>query len=238
MRPQKYKADPGSALDITTLTWILDLASNSLDFSFDQVPLPHAIFVLNTYNPPSPTENYDEIEALTYKFFFSNPGMPLNEGPLAKYYDLWQRRSKVISHSSDLLKCYFSGIKVVALPHKEKVTLLDSQIRALDQAIMGICDVPRPQERPNAEEFQTMFNEALNHFLKRPSLTLTRMPLEIIRYPVFAELPYHISTLARLTSGRMINGVLIQSQIFSTIAPLVASCIHTRCIRYRQPGTF
>lgn len=217
----------------------MDLASKALDFSFEQILLPHAVIVLN--NSPNDTQEWDDVEHMTFEFF-SRLNVHWKEASLAKYLSHCKKHSRLVSNVGELLKYYYSSIRVIKIPNKERLMLVQKQASVLDREIQTACNVVYEYELPireqkTTEEFHNLVKDAFNHFTSRVDRPFTRVPFQFRTEPISPDFKHHIVSLAKSVSGRYASGVYLSDfQIFLAIAPVVASCISIYCVRYGRPG--
>lgn len=226
---------------MTTLTWLVELATKSLDSSSNQELLPRAIIVLNTCDSPPSTGKWEDIEASTADFF-ARLDASLTEAPLVDHIARLTSQSQHISTTVDLLKYYYSDILVIKIPRKEQVMSLYKQTRTLERQISMASHAAqehhiRMQEQLNAKEVHALVQEALDHFVSRPGIPFIRTPLSYLREPISPDLTYHIATLAKSVAGRLVGGTLVSGfEVLSVITSFVASCIYTHCVLHDRPG--
>lgn len=119
--------------------------------------------------------------------------------------------------------------------------LFQAQASVLHSEIQRACAAAYEYESSikevkNAAELHTLVKDAFKHFTTRLG-PFTRVPLRFRVDPVTPDFKHHIVALARVVSGRYASGVYLSDfRIFLAIAPVVASCIFTHCIRYDRPG--
>lgn len=93
------------------------------------------------------------------------------------------------------------------------------------------------KEVKDAAQLHSLVKEAFNHFTTRPGQPFTRVPLNFSVDPITQYFKHHILTLASTVSDRYASGIrLTDFEIFLAIAPVIASCIFTHCVRYGRPG--
>lgn len=151
----------------------------------------------------------------------------------------WTSLGKKITNLKELLMCYYSGIKIVCIPHaRESPAVIDRQYKDLYKVI-GEGSKKAYDLRIKAgllmtsEELDIYLRHAFHHFSKSPSKPFNFLAAAFRHNPVPSTFKDHIAKAATHLMDQLpeISG----TDIFKLLAPLVASCILLDASRNRYP---
>ncbi|GAB1318162.1 FabD/lysophospholipase-like protein [Madurella fahalii] len=161
------------------VTW----AVNAIEASANQPLLPHAIIVLNKHEDftmlgGSPAETSDILQDISHV-------IDLNE-TFSKWADYWRTRGKPISTLSDLIHCYYSSIKILRVPGRDRPQLVHDRVKQLQMSISESC-IAAQTSRSRAgmlldiQDLQTYMQEAFTTFSAKidSSFDFTRVSLRM-----------------------------------------------------------
>jgi hypothetical protein len=105
--------------EATALSHLLEWASTSIEGSVNQPALPHAIIVLNAADHNLPDWAWD-VEQSTKKLLSALDPTIRTNAALSRYISYLNKNGRVINCTQDLVRCYYSSIRVVRIPAKGK----------------------------------------------------------------------------------------------------------------------
>lgn len=153
--------------------------------------------------------------------------------------DKWTSLGKRITNLKELLMCYYSGIKIVCIPHaRESPTVIDRQYKDLYRVI-GEGSKKAYDLRIKAgllmtsEELDIYLRHAFHHFSKSPSKPFNFLAAAFRHNPVPSTFKDHITKAAIHLMDQLPQES--GTKIFKLLAPLVASCILLDASRNRYP---
>lgn len=217
---------------------LLEWAYTSIASATNQSVLPHIIIVLNKSNALLKEDDFD-VETATKKLLTdADQALEMNSD-IAWHARYWRRKGRSIRCAKDLLKCYYSTIKVVRIPEKGRYMLMDRQIKNLQSQIALCCRGSHEGKLEarrdlNADELGECLQSGLDHFtnfLDRPfdflafSWGLNPIP------PGFGGNILRLA-IAIMYHRRHFSG----EDIFMLLGHMVASCIMLDCVRHRIKG--
>lgn len=207
---------------------------------------PHAIIALNKSDHSTPEHSWDEVTATASLLKSANAQIDKNS-TFIKYVDMWKASNTRIRDMDDLLRRYYSTVKVVRLPDKCRLQRMHQQRQALYEVIQKCCDDTMDVEKdrnmlPDVEEFGLYLSLAFDHFsesldvpfdyveasLKHqpPPLTFIDSMLVFIRMIAQEAKPAHDS-----------NPQLQATEVlFDLLTPFVASCLMLDSSRKQHIG--
>lgn len=153
----------------------------------------------------------------------------------------WGDRGKNINTLEQLLLCYYSGVKIICIPHAlAPPSLINRQYRKLYMEIEVASEDSRRIRAGagllmNSEELDVYTTYAFEHFSKNPSKPFNFLATAFIHNPVPATFKDHISKIANHLSLRSQKPTDSGEDIFRTLAPLTASYILLDVSRNRYP---
>src|ERR1700760_1989482 len=139
-----------------------------MEKSTNQARLPHAIIALNATESEIDEKEWN-CDYATQNLMFAIKEI-IDRDPRCKLLaNKWRAHGKAILNTQDLLRCYYSSIKVVRIPRKERDMLVDRQVNKLYNEIITCCDQSyrskqETHELLNIDEFQQYLDSALDHF--------------------------------------------------------------------------
>ncbi|KAI9778775.1 MAG: hypothetical protein M1839_007865 [Geoglossum umbratile] len=221
------------------LKLLLDWAAASLEKSLNQPVLPHAIVVLNSTDIQVHTDEWEVDEATCN--LMSKVRKAIHRVPVFRQYaHMWRKRGKEINTMEDLIKCYYSSIKVVRIPAKGRYMLTDGQIGKLREQIMLSCDEAfstkeRARMLSDVDELNEYLQAGFSHFSERLDVPFNFVDIAVRNNPVPQDLGDHVSNLAAAMQRK--DDYHDATLIFQTLSPFVASCLLLEIVRGRRPGS-
>ncbi|KAI5782162.1 acyl transferase/acyl hydrolase/lysophospholipase [Pyronema domesticum] len=208
--------------------------------SVNQPLLPYAIIIINALEDKvQPSGNWwwdeDPTESQLNKHINSFKDDPILEG-LAKQ---WRDRGKTIDTLTDLINCYYCGIKIVCVPHMNSApSRIDAQYKRLQLLINEAATATYTMRQNaellmNSEELDIYFSYAFNHFSQNPGKPFDFLNAAFQHSPIEATFKYHIIKAAtRLLETKQFEP---DGHLFNNLAPLIASCILLDVCRKSYP---
>ncbi|KAF8538719.1 acyl transferase/acyl hydrolase/lysophospholipase [Trichophaea hybrida] len=215
----------GKAIMSQMLKW----AETVLQKSVNQPMLPYAIIVVNALeaesNEPWWNDNITEVQLDKYaKCIESDPILM----ELVKY---WRKRNKPIATLRELILCYYSGIKMICIPHMKTSSaapLLITQYKKLRGEIQKAMIQTRKMRHEaellmDSEELNIYLGDAFDHFSSDASRPFNFLSAAFARNPVRTAFGARVADVAtRLMHTRTFEA---GRKVFKELAPLIASTI-------------
>lgn len=164
----------------------------------------------------------------------------ISGGQLTKIAACWRERGKKIHSLLDLIRCYYSGFKIICIPAaryppsliKQQYEKLYNEINTASSAAWGRRE--SSGFLMSAEELEYYLESAFDHFSKHPTTPFNFLTAACLYNPVAPTLKTHIVRLALyfMSCYPDDNGM----QLFERVAPLVASSIFLDSHRQRYPA--
>lgn len=161
------------------------------------------------------------------------------KGQLPKLAKYWRDRGKQINTLEDLLLCYYSGFKIVCIPHARiPPFLISQQYQKLYQAIKEASDNAEKKRKSvdllmTSDELDRYFEIALAHFSEKPDEPFNFLSSALTYNPINPTFKDHVRNL--LVYRTVNSPSLSEATILQQTAPLVASCIFLDIFRQRYP---
>lgn len=146
----------------------------------------------------------------------------------------------IIETHEDLLKCYYSGFKIVCIPCAEQPpSLIRAQYTKLHQeiALASATSAGRRKEAGlllSSEEMECYLQNAFEHFSKDANEPFNFLNTALRNNPIAATFADHITKVATVFS-RTKPQPEYGTKVFEHLAPLVASAIFLGATRNRLP---
>lgn len=163
--------------------------------------------------------------------------------PIKKYMDKWSKKGRVIGSCEELIKCYYSNVRVVRMPSKGRNTLVKDQVDKLHLELQQACQASfkakwEARQYCTTDELNRYLQAAFDHFITKPNEPFNFIDIALKADPIPQGFSDHILILAynacrKTNIGHAIDG----PEIFRKLSIMVASYIMLDCIRYRRPGT-
>lgn len=202
---------------------------------------PHVIIAINKCEPATPEDQWSIRNATAHLLSATNSQIRKNV-TFAKYASIWESRALEIEDMRDLLKCYYSSVSVVRIPHKSRYNLLNEQRDKLYELIVDCC-LRSYQAKlakrmlADVDEFGLYLSLAFDHFAE--SLDV---PFDFIRASLKSHPPpetFHANLYSFILQVRNWKGFVGQVQtLFDLVKPMVASCIMLDSSRNQRMGQY
>ena len=217
---------------------LLDWAYTSIESATNQNVLPHVIIVLNKSHALLKDEEFD-VETST-KRLLSDADQSLEvNSDINSHVRYWRFQGRTVRSAKDLLKCYYSSIKVIRIPDKGRYMLMDRQIKNLHNQIASCCrgsHEGKLQARRdlNADELGECLQSGLDHFTQYLDRPFDFLEFSWGLNPIAPGFGGNILRLAIAIKNRRPtwNG----EDIFKHLGHIVASCIMLDYVRHRIKG--
>lgn len=220
------------------LKLLLDWAAASVEKSLNQPVLPHAIVVLNATDLQVHPDEWD-VDKATHNLMSSLQNAIKRVPVFRRYTEIWREKGKEINNMEDLIKCFYSSIRVVRIPAKGRYMLIDGQIEKLHEQIVLSCDEAfytkeRARMLSHVDELNEYLQAGFKHFSKRLDVPFNFVEIAVRNNPVPQNFGDHVSNLAAKMQRR--EDYNDAPYIFEILSPFVASCLLLEIVRGRRPG--
>lgn len=214
---------------------LLDWADANYTKSTNLPSKPHAIIALNKSEHTTTEEQW--------KTRFATANLLSTDiranNTFKKYATKWRNAQVQIRDTSDLLRCYYSSVTVVRLPQKSRAQLMHEQCGVLYKAIFKCCEesMETKKERrmlPDADEFGLYISLAFDHFSESLELPFDYVEASLKHQPPPVSLADNIINFARMIANQ--DPQLQIAQLFTKLAPMVASCLMLDSARKQRMG--
>lgn len=207
--------------------------------SVNQPVLPYAVIVVNALEVSDITSSWWDIDATTGDQLKKRADCIRNDPFMMKCVEKWRNLGKTINNLEELLMCYYSGIKIVCIPHaKESPAVIEQQYkvlyRVMEEGSQKAYDLRiKAGLLMTSEELDIYLRHAFHHFSKNPSKPFNFLAAAFHHNPVSSTFKDHIAKAAVhiMTQSPQMSG----TDMFKLLAPLVASCILLDAFRSRYP---
>ncbi|KAF8243740.1 hypothetical protein K440DRAFT_663912 [Wilcoxina mikolae CBS 423.85] len=213
----------------TIISQMLQWAETVLQKSVNQPMLPYAIIVINALDAESTEpwwkDNITDVQLDKYAKCIETDPILME---LVKY---WGKRNKPIATLRELILCYYSGIKMICIPHMKSTSaapLLIKQYKKLHGEIQNAMIQTRKMRIEaellmDSEELNIYLGDAFDHFSSEPSRPFNFLSAAFARNPVRTAFGARVVDVAtRLMRTRMFEA---GRKVFKELAPLIASTI-------------
>ena len=160
---------------------------------------------------------------------------------VARLVRSWQGQDNVrnINSAEDLLNCYYSSFKVIRIPDKGRYSLMNKQIKRLQERIMFCCHGShegklQARRDLNADELGECLQSGLDHFSSTLTIPFDFLAFSWSRNPIPPGFEGSILRLAfRIKKQRT---SFAGNDVFKHLGHMVASCIMLDFVRHRVKG--
>jgi hypothetical protein len=165
----------------------------------------------------------------------------VNSDPeLRKFAELWRSMGTDVQTLEDLVRCYYSGIKIVCIPDMEShdATYVIERYQKLRQEIHDAAKTTKEARKKahllmNSDELGVYFGYAFDHFSTHALGPFNFLAAAFHRQPVNATFKTHIIKAAScLLETRSFDTA---AELFKTLSPLIASSILLEVCRKGYP---
>lgn len=219
---------------------MLQWASTSIESSINQPVLPHVIIVLNATSTRIDDAEWD-VQTATDRLLDYNANAFRVE-PLKQYTDKWTKQGRVIKNTRDLIKCYYTDVRVVRVPTIGRFMLIKEQVDKLYLQLAEACSKSfnaklQAWQSYTAAEFSLYVQAGIDHFTSRPKEPFNFVDVALKLNPLPQSFSGHLFALAVEATFRDPHGYMKdESKTIFKLTSLVASYILLDCIRYRRRG--
>ncbi|KAH8151876.1 uncharacterized protein LAJ45_03869 [Morchella importuna] len=207
--------------------------------SVNQPVLPYAVIVVNALEVSDIASPWWDIDGTTGDQLRKRAECIKDDPFMVKCVEKWRSLGKTINNLEELLMCYYSGIKIVCIPHaKESPAVIEQQYKVLykvmEEGSQKAYDLRiKAGLLMTSEELDVYLRHAFHHFSKNPSKPFNFLAAAFHHNPVSSTFKDHIAKAAVhvMTQSPQMSG----TDMFKLLAPLVASCILLDAFRSRYP---
>lgn len=152
---------------------------------------------------------------------------------------MWKSANVQIRDVSDLIKCYYSTVKVVRLPDGSRLQRMDDQRKVLYRVIRDCCEdtMDVKMERrmlPDVDEFGLYLSLAFDHFSESLDVPFDYVKASLKHRPPPVTLAQNLQDFIVLIAEQMYK--LDVTRLFQLLTPFVASCLMLDSSRKQRIG--
>lgn len=168
--------------------------------------------------------------------------MAIWSDPIKYYLDKWVKKGRPINSCEELIRCYYSNVRVVRVPIKGHNTLIKTQIDKLYLELQQACQASfkaklEARQYCTTDELNRYLEAAFDHFSTKPNEPFDFIGVALKADPIPQGFCDHISMLAFATSIKgAFNNTVKGADTFRKLSCVVASYIMLDCIRYKRQG--
>jgi hypothetical protein len=206
--------------------------------STNQPVLPHAIIALNATDPRVDPTEWD-VDVATESLMTRVDGAVGRDPQYREYCDFWNRNGRPVRKMRDLLRCYYSSIRVVCIPRQGRYMLVEQQVQKLHGEITSACQQSYDAKRQsrmlaNADELNQYLQAGFDHFSQNLDSPFNFIEVAFKNSPIPRDFGGNILKLA--VAMKELQEVPDGPQILQDLSLMVASCIVLDCTRHGLKG--
>lgn len=212
-----------------------------MESSINQPVLPQVIIVLNASDTNMEDDEWDVTNAT--ERLMEHVKMAIWREPIKYILDNWIKKGRQIDSCEELIRCYYSNVRVVRVPSKGHNMLIKDQIDKLYLELQQACQASfkaklEARQYCTTDELNRYLEAAFDHFSKKPNEPFDFIAVALKADPIPQGFSDHISMLAYAASRKgVFNHALKGVDTFRKLSRVVASCIMLDCIRYKRQGS-
>ena len=200
---------------------------------------PHVIIAINKCEPATPPEQWN-IHSATAQLLSATNSQIRKNPTFAKYVRIWEDKDFEIDDMRDLLRCYYSSVSVVRIPHKSRYNQLSEQRIKLYDLIVDCCERSTQAKiskrmLPDVDQFGEYLSLAFDHFAESLDEPFDFVRASLKTYPPPETFYSNLWNFIKQVNIWINNRGDIQA-IFELIKPMVASCIMLDSARSERIG--
>jgi hypothetical protein len=220
---------------------LVDWAAAALEKSSNQPVLPHAIIVLNASENSTEPHLWDP-EIATNTLLQSLSGTVFKNDKFKKYAAFWRERQRQVDTVEELLKSYYSSVKVVRIPTHGRPNLISEQVSKLYRCIQSACTTARLRKGSlrmllDADELQPYLQFAFDHFACDLDTPFDFVQASFVNSPIPSDFGGNILKLA-INMMDVWENVASGPILFTELSYMVASCIMLDSARHGIKGNY
>lgn len=211
-----------------------------MESSVNQPALPQVLIVLNASDPGMEEGEWD-VQTATERLM-EHHKLAIWSDPIKKYMDKWSKKGREIGSCEELIKCYYSNVRVIRIPSKGRNTLVKGQVDKLHLELQQACQASfkakwEARQYCTIDELNRYLQAAFDHFITKPNEPFNFIDVALKADPIPQGFSDHIMMLAYAACGKPPFGHAIHvPEIFRKLSIVVASCIMLDCTKYKRPG--
>lgn len=214
-------------------------AQAALEKSSNQPVLPHAIIVFNASESNLPAD-YWNVNHATADLMESLSRTVFQNQTFSKYADFWRGRDRRVETVEQLLRSYYSDIRVVWIPTGTDPKLIQGQVHKLSTEIQEACKTARDKKADlrmllDADELQPYLQVAFDHFAQNLNDPFDFVQASFTNSPIPNTFGGNILKLAIQVMDKY-QGLINGPSIFKELSYVVASCIMLDVARHKYRG--
>ena len=218
---------------------LIEWAAAALEKSSNQPVLPHAIIVLNASEYDIDPELWSTRNA-TVQMLESMSKTVNNRATFKKYAQFWRDRQRPIETIEQLIRSYYSSVRVVRIPTGGRPNLIQEQVQKLQAGISSACAFARKRKSAlrmlmNADELQPYLQFAFDHFACDLETPFDFVQASFTNSPIPLDFGGNILKLALSLMEAWPNEIDGEI-IFKELSYMVASCIMLDSARSKIRG--
>jgi hypothetical protein len=207
--------------------------------SSNQPVLPHAVIALNASELTIAPEQWEVLHATTWLMNAVKESISKNV-KFRKHAQMWRDRGKRIDTVEDLLRSYYSSVRVVRIPSVGRPTLMKNQMEKLYGEIVASLEVSKHSKRSlrmllDVDELQPYLQFAFDHFARNLDRAFDFVQASFVSNPIPPDFAGNILKLA-VNVMEIWENKLDGAGIFRELSLVVASCIMLDCSRKKNLG--
>lgn len=214
-------------------------AAAALGKSSNQPVLPYAIIVLNASENDIDPKLWD-VASATSELLMSLSRTVFKSPVFKKLAQFWRERNRSIESVQQLLLSYYSSIKIVRVPTRGRLNLINDRIKKLYTHIQEACVSGRRRKSElrmllDADELQHYLHFAFDHFACNLDTPFDFVQASFVNSPIPPTFGGNILKLAiNLVEvwGNEVDG----RTLFVELSYMVASCIMLDSARHKIRG--
>jgi len=157
-----------------------------------------------------------------------------------EYCDFWNNNGRPVSSTRELLRCYYSSVRVVCIPRQGRYMLVEEQIQRLHGEIASACQQSYDAKRrsrmlASADELNQYIQAAFDHFSQNLDVPFNFVEVAFRNSPIPRDFGGNILKLA--VAMRDSQDIPDGPKIFHDLSVMVASCIVLDCTRHGLKGS-
>ncbi|KAA8902468.1 hypothetical protein FN846DRAFT_955469 [Sphaerosporella brunnea] len=219
---------------------LIQWADTVLEKSVNQPMLPYAIVIVNALDPKDGTQEWWQ-DTLTGTQLQKNKDCIRGDQNLIKLVEQWEKRNKKINTLEELVRCYYTDIKIMCIPninakHSSPSFLLEQYSR-LHEEIRQAADKTSERRKKaelllNSDDLNAYFGYAFDHFSRNGEQPFDFLAAALAHNPVRRTLTTHV---VKAAVSLMVGTFRSSFELFKGLAPLIASSILLDVCRKNLP---
>lgn len=214
-------------------------AAAAFETSSNQPVLPHAIIVLNASENGTDPDLWDVDNSTAALMQSVHQALQQNH-TLREFAEFWRKRERSIESIESLMLSYYSNVRVVRVPGRDRPNLIFTQLQRLYKEIATACEQARASKHKvrmllNSDDLQPYLQYAFDHFCRGLDFPFDFVQASFTHNPIPSDFGGNILKLA-INIMEVWKDKLDGPRIFKELSYVVASCIMLDSARHRTLG--